>query len=271
MDLNTLKEQILKNAGQNKQFHSIDNPITLQDKINWLKVYDNTQLKTKCADKILLHEYSKEKLGKDICVPILKIYNDANDIILDELPDKFVLKCNHGWNMVIICTDKNKLDLCNSIKKLNYWKTIDFGKKTLQLHYSDIVPQIYAEKYLTNGNYLIDYKFWCFHGEPQFYTINSDNGHQNSTDIIYYNIKDDSDMEVYKKTLNNVKYNKPTKFNEMVEYARKLSADFKFVRVDFYEVDDIIYLGELTFTPGNGYFQYKNEDIAIKLGKLLNL
>ncbi len=74
---------------------NLNNPLKLTDKINWLKIYDNTVLKSYCADKILLHNYSKLKLNEDICIPILNIYNSVNDLKINELPNKFVLKCNH--------------------------------------------------------------------------------------------------------------------------------------------------------------------------------
>ena len=78
------------------------NLVTVSDKINWLIIHDTNELKGKCADKILLHEYSKKKLGKDICNKILKIYNNINEININELPNQFALKVNHGSGFNII-------------------------------------------------------------------------------------------------------------------------------------------------------------------------
>ena len=75
---------------------------TIQEKLKYVLVHESPDYKTNIVDKILLHEYSIKKLGKDICVPIIKIYNNTKEINLDELPDKFVLKCNHGSAMNII-------------------------------------------------------------------------------------------------------------------------------------------------------------------------
>ena len=40
----------------------------------------------------------------------------------------------------------------------------------------------------------------------------------------------------------------------MKKYASKLSKDFKFVRVDLYELENEIRLWELTFIPMNSFF-----------------
>lgn len=271
--LNPEEIKIEKYKKKNSQIFNIDKPVTIQEKLQWLILYENNnKLKAKCADKILLHEYCLYVLKKDICVPIIKIYNNANEIQLEELPKKFVLKCNHGWNMNIVVNDKENIPT-NYKNMLNTWKSQDFGLHGYQLHYSLIRPQIFAEEFLEdkNNKYLIDYKFWCFNGEPKFYTINSDNGHKNGTDIIYYDINTDQDMEVYNKSKDVVYFSKPSKFELMKEYARKLTKPFKFCRVDFYQVNDIVYLGELTFTPGACYMVYKNLDIAKKLGQLLEI
>lgn len=101
--------------------------ITFQDKLNFLAIHENPELKTDIVDKIKLHQYSKRILGKDICVPILKVYKNVDEINLDELPEKFVLKANHGSGMNIICKDKLNFDINNAKKKLKKWKTINYG------------------------------------------------------------------------------------------------------------------------------------------------
>ena len=57
----------------------------------------------------------------------------------------------------------------------------------------------------------------------------------------------------------------------MLDYSRKLSNEFVFVRVDFYDINNRIYLGELTFTPTNAWTFYKNEDQRIYLGSLIDI
>ena len=116
-----------------------------------------------------------------------------------------------------------------------------------------------------NGE-LLDYKFWCFNGEPKIWTINSGFGHG---DIMYYKM-DGSEWNLY-NVKSHSEYVKPMQFNTMVEYAKKLSEPFKFVRVDFYEFNGNVLLGEMTFTPGAFGFKYANDTDNYEVGKLLEL
>lgn len=249
---------------------SITNPKTIQEKIQWLKIFDTTPLKTKCADKIKVHEYCREKLGEDICVPILKTYAKTSEINWEELPNQFVIKCNHGSGMNIIVKDKSKLNKVEAISKLNKWMATDFAfQNGCELQYHNIPRKIFVEKYEEDENQkssLYDYKFWCFNGEPKFYTINNGFGHG---DILYYKMNGEV-MNPYNVSLNN-DYKKPENFDLMAEYAKKLSEDFKFVRVDFYEINKKVYLGELTFTPGSGFFRYKDSKYDKIFGDMLDL
>ena len=251
--------------------HNIDiiNPVTIQDKINWLKFHDSTPLKGECADKIRIHDYCKRVLGEDLCVPIIKTYDSINEIKLDELPNRFVMKANHGYNMNIVCKDKSRFNFNIEKRKLDKWLNTDFGHESGQPHYSYIKPKILVEQFLDDENQkdsLFDYKFWCFNGKAKLWTINDGHGHG---DIVYYDMEDNC-MDLY-ETGSNGKYKKPDGFSKMVEYAEKLAKPFKFVRVDFYEVNGRIYLGELTFTPGNGLFIYKKKGAAEEVGALLDL
>lgn len=265
------KEKLIaigKRAGLNL---NLDNPKTIQDKINWLKLYDSTPLKTKCADKILVHDYCKEKVGIDLCIPILKIYNNVNEINWTELPNAFVIKCNHGSGMNIIVKDKSKLDIKDTEAKLTRFMKDDFAFHVgYEMHYHDIPHKIFVEEYKedeSQKNSLFDYKFWCFNGEPKLYTINDGYGHG---DIIYYDM-DDKIIDPYCLNKPGLQYKKPVNFEKMVEYSKILSKDFKFVRVDFYEVSEKLYLGELTFTPGAGFFKYKKEEYNKVFGDWINL
>lgn len=246
----------------------LENPRTIQDKLAWLNIYDEDPLKTKCADKIKLHEYCNEVLGEDICVPIIKVYDKVEDIDFNELPSQFVIKCNHGSGMNIIVKDKDKLNIEDAKRKLNKWMKDNFAfRNGFEAHYNDIERKIFVEEYINDGNdTLYDYKFWCFNDKPKMYTINDGEGHG---DIMYYNMKGEK-MNFY-QVKHHEDYIKPKGFKEMVKISKQLSKPFKFVRVDFYEVNNNIYLSELTFTPGAMAFKYKNKEDNIKVGKFLKL
>ena len=142
-----------------------ENYTTFNHKLNWLAIYDSNKLKGKCADKILLHEYSKQKLGKDICNKIIKIYNSSNEINFDELSDKFVLKTNHGSGYNIIVDNKTNLNQDKAKKQLDKWMKIDYGEFNNEFYYSYIKRKIFIEEFL--GNSLKNYKFMCYYGKPK--------------------------------------------------------------------------------------------------------
>ena len=261
----------------------LDNPVTIQDKISWLIVNDDcNELKSRCADKILVHDYCKEKLGKDICVPILKVYDSPYDVDFSELPDKFVLKCNHGYAMNIIVDKKNNLfttlkdkDLKSEEdcrRQLAEWLDINFGEINRQEHYAMIRPRCFAERYISDGEGLKDYKVFCFNGKPGYIDVLSGR----YTDDFHCNIYD-TKWNILHMGLRGFREDpehldgRPDNLGLMLDYSRKLSKDFRFVRVDFYIVDGEIYLGELTFTPDGGIFKYKDRKTDIYWGNKLKL
>jgi len=158
---------------------NLDEPETIQEKLMWLNIYDADPLKSDCADKLKVKEYARNVLGVDIGVPTIKVWDNANDIDFSELPERFVLKCNHGSGMNIIVQDKSKINEDDARQKLNRWMNDDFSMRNgFESHYHWIERKIFAEKIIGNGcGELRDYKFWCFNGEPNFWTINDGNGH----------------------------------------------------------------------------------------------
>ena len=234
----------------------------------WLNIYDADPLKSDCADKLKVKDYARNVLGVDIAVLTIAEWDNTNDIDFSVLPDRFVLKCNHGSGMNIIVRDKSQLNDQDARNRLNAWMNDDFSMRNgFESHYHWIKRKVFAEELLGDGTgNLKDYKFWCFNGEPKFWTINDGNGHG---DIMYYHM-DGSEWNPY-QVKNHDDYIKPETFDTMVEYSRRLSEPFKFVRVDFYEIDNKPLLGEMTFTPGAFMFKYKKSEDEIYAGNLLEL
>lgn len=271
-----IKEKIIKKANsRNFKNFDLETPKTWCEKMQWLQLYDTkNDLKTFCADKIKVHEYSIQKLGKDICVPIIKVYNTPNDIVLYELPNKFILKCNHGYANNIIVKNKDNFNLDDAKEKLSKWLSEPFGVNTLEPHYVGIDRKCYAEALLEEPEKddVVDYKFICFNGKPTYVQIISDRHNVNKR-LNYY----DMDFKFVDICRNDFPNNpnmldeKPSQFELMKEYAKKLSEDFRFARIDFYEVDGTVYLGEITFTPASGFIKWTNENIDKKFGDMLIL
>ena len=249
------------------------NPITIQDKLNWLIIHESPEHKTEIVDKILLHQYSKKILGKDICVPILKIYNNIDEIKLDELPDKFVLKCNHGSRFNILCNNKSHFNITEAKIKINKWMKINYGLSNYEYQYINIKRKIFAEKYLQDN--IINYKFNCYNGNPIFIRVTLDLPDKSAKINNYYNLNWElNDLETNAdKYIRNpeIKFKKPKHLKLMLEISKKFAANFAFVRVDFYEIEEKIYLSELTFTPFNILMNYKDKNQSIYLGNLLNI
>ena len=246
---------------------------TIQKKLNYLMVHESPDYKSKIADKILLHDYSIRKLGIDICVPIIKIYNDSKDINLDELPEKFVLKCNHGSGFNILCNNKSNFDINMAKIKLNKWKNINFGLTFSEFQYINIDRKIFAEIFLKEN--IEDYKVYCFHGIPKFIRVQKRLEGEHEKINNYYDLNWKlTDIETgipgfYRRP--DIIFEKPKNLDLMLKYSKKLSEDFAFVRVDFYNINGKIYLGEMTFSPSGNGFPLKNIKQSLELGKLIDL
>ena len=149
----------IKKLEKHKINYNESNLITFQDKVNYLLIHENPELKTDIVDKIKIHQYSKKILGKDICTPILKVYENVDEINLNELPEQFVLKANHGSGMNLICKDKFHFDINMAKNKLKKWKNINYGLLSSEFQYLLINRKIFAATYL--GDKIIDYEFYC--------------------------------------------------------------------------------------------------------------
>lgn len=247
-------------------------PKTFNEKLQWMKLYyfpNNKQVVT-CADKYAVRKYIEERGYKEQLVPLLGVWDDAKDIDWDELPNKFVLKCNHGCAYNIVVQNKIKINRKKTVHQLNQWLKEDFGAFNIELHYSKIKPhRIICEKFL--GDNIIDYKFFCFNGKPKFIYVSSDLIHDRQAQIgfFYLNgskmpLKRDDYVDIPQVTL-------PTFFPEMLDMAENLSKDFPFVRVDFFLANNRYYFAELTFTPSAGMMPFNPDIYDLKWGKMLDI
>ena len=251
------------------KYYNDSNIITFQDKLNYLLIYESPEDKTSIVDKYLLRNYSQKMLGKNICTPIIKIYNNVDEINLEELPDKFVLKCNHGCAMNIFCEDKSKFDLTKAKLQIKEWMNINYGLKGFEYQYLNVKRKIIAEQFLEKE--IINYKFSCFNGEPKFVRVKNKKKGKNIYNIYYTNWTISNIELASKKYFISKKFKKPINFEKMIEYARLLSSDFCYCRVDFYEVNKTVFLGEITFTPFNSNVEFKDKKTEIYLGNLINI
>lgn len=251
------------------------NPTKFNEKIQWLKLNWKSNLVVKCTDKYAVREYIESKGLSKILNELYFVFDSADEIKWDDLPDSFALKTNNGCKTMFITKNKQKLDEQEVKQKMEKWLKMDYGPHSIEPHYSQIKPKIICEKYIENeeGEFPTDYKFFCFNGEPLFLAViderdGSDNYKRYFLDLNWKLL----DLENSKDKLQDSEIpEKPETFNEMVEYARILSADFPFVRVDLYEVNKNVLFGELTFTPVSGMATYFTDEAQLKIGNLINL
>lgn len=254
-----------------KSYINWENPQDLNEKINYLAFNTDTKIWTVLTDKYYVKEYIKSKKLDFLINETYQKWDNIDEIDLTELPDSFVLKTNCSCGDIVIVKDKADVDI-NEIKNhfsgvLN-WR---FGIETAEPHYLNIKPCIFAEK-LLEGN-IIDYKVWCFNGEPYcIQTISERDIQQNKKLMNVF----DTQWNEHKDWLNHIFQNKgtvekPKLLNEMLHYAKTLSEGFPQVRVDFYVINEQIYFGEMTFTASGGRLLSFTKEALLKMGKEVNI
>lgn len=252
---------------------NLKHPKTFNEKINWLKLYywPTNNIAIQCADKYKVREYIEKKGCQDILNDIIGVWDNANDINWNMLPNKFAIKCNHGCGMNIICHDKNNFDIENAKNKLNKWMKFDWGKEAIEPHYSHIKPLIICEKYIesddeTTNTLPADIKIHCFFGKPKVIAYYSGRGND-----LHGTFYDTSWKKLPFGTKDGQLVEKPICLTKMLEDSKILSADLPYVRVDFYESNGKPIFGEMTFTPASGRSPYMTEEADIYMGNLLDL
>lgn len=235
-----------------KRLH-LNPPRTFNEKLQWLKLNDRHSEYTQMVDKVTSKEYVAGIIGREYIIPTLGVWDNFDDIDFASLPEQFVLKCNHDSGGLIICEDKSQLDINYARKKINKSLKKNFFYGTREYPYKHIKPRIIAEKYMVDGSGmgLTDYKIYCFNGVPKLLLIVS-----NRAVCPYY---DYFDMEFNNLPIlwggphSPIKIEKPVNLDIMIDLAMKLSKNIPHqVRIDFYNVDECIYFGEITFFDGSG-------------------
>ena len=238
---------------------NLNNPKTFCQKIQWLKIYDINPLKTILADKFLVKKWVENKIGIEYIIPTIGVWDKFEDIDFNYLPEKFVLKCNHGSGMNLIVTNKKKINFFKAKQKFNKWMNTNFAFiNGLELEYKNISRKIIAEEYIENyNNDIYDYKLWCYNGECEYIMVLSDRKkklkmtfYDKNWKILPYHY-----MKKHKKP-----FKKPKNLKKLLNLGEILSKGFKFVRVDFYILNnDTIKFGEMTFHPYSGIQKWESK------------
>lgn len=248
----------------------LKNPKGFNEKILWLKLnrYNKDELVRKCSDKYTVRSFVKARGCGSTLNPLLKVYDLADAIQTDDLPDRFALKVNYGCAYNIICDDKTHFDLDKAKKKLNRWMRSHYYLAHSEMQYKGVEHKILLEQFIENkdGGFPDDYKFYCFDGEPMYllYCTDRNVDHAQKT---FYDI--DGNIAPLRVDCTDRPFDKPGSYEEMLDVCRKLSKGFPFVRVDLYDCDGKVIFGELTFTPAGGTGQYTQEGDKLLGGLIL--
>lgn len=249
------------------------NPKSFNEKLQWLKLYNHNPKYTVLVDKYEVKEYISSVFPDVKVIPTIGIWDSVDDIDFAMLPDQFVLKCTHDSGSIIICKNKDELDINKTKAELKRSLKKDMYKYGREWVYKDVKHRIIAEKYIEDDDSsdLMDYKFMCFNGIAKCCFVCSDRFTPEGLHVTFFdrNWKVMPFTRHYPKRENGIP--KPVKYEQMLELAEKMSKGIPFVRIDFYSVKGEIIFGEYTFFPGCGFEEFTPDEWDYKLGEWIIL
>ena len=250
---------------------NLKNPKTLADKVSWIELNTENPLATTCTDKYAVREYIAQRGLGDILIPLCGgPWTEAGDIDIDALPDAFVMKAAHGCGMNYICKDKLKLNKADFMACAEKWLKEDYPRACVEPHYKKIPHRLYAEKFIGGfDSGVVDYKFHCFNGTPQF--ILACSNREVSVKKNLYDLEWNPISGIKGHEKNDHELPCPELLGEMIAVSRVLAKDFEFVRVDLYSCEGKVLFGELTFSPAAGVFPNFTDDFVSHWGGTLQV
>lgn len=262
---------------------NLKNPQTFNEKLQWLKLYHRKPLFTRMVDKYSVRSYIAERVGPEYLIPSLGVWEHPDQIDFDALPEQFVLKCTHNSGYgTCICRDKSKLDIEKAKQMLREGLAQDYFRTSREWPYKNVPRRIVGEQFMVDessqdaGKALTDYKVFTFNGEPKLiYVYQSAHTEQGGKPVNTY--CDVLDLEwnllpICQNFGNDPETpSRPQHLDEMLEISRKLSAGIPFLRVDMYEINGKVYVGEMTFYSWAGFEPFNPEQWDYTLGSWLEL
>ena len=248
---------------------NLDSPKTYTEKLQWLKLYDHKDIYTTMVDKYEAKKFVAEKIGAEYIIPLLGVWEKAEDIDFDILPDEFVLKTTHDSGGYLICTEKTKLDFGQVRERFEKLLKTNYYTGSREWPYKNVKPRIIAEKHMEDkeDGELRDYKFFTFNGEPKVLYITQGRGNGSKTVADFYDMDFNHLSFTIDHEMSKNPPHSPRNFELMKELARKLSENTPQLRVDFYEVNGKVYFGEMTFFHCSGLVPFKPNEWDKKFGE----
>lgn len=249
----------------------LKNPVTYNEKIQWLKLNDRKEIYTTLVDKYSVREEIKKIIGDKYLIPLLGVWENANDIEFDKLPNQFVLKCTHNSGKgMCVCTNKKNLNIKKTIKKLNLGLKENYYLKSREWPYKNVKPRIIAEQFIGENNRTPnDFKFFIIEGKIECIMICSDRD-TNKTNFSFY----DKDWNRYSNEQNEKEFSKPEMLSEMIQVTNRIAEKLPKIhtfRVDLYNTKGKIYFGEITLYNDGGFDDDITEETDRMMGSKVKL
>lgn len=278
-DKEVVKIQFRKAHGYKLNFN---NPHTLNEKMQWLKIYDRTPLHTLYADKYAVRSVFEKRYGKDRLIDLVFHTTSWKEIKQENMPDfPFIIKPNHASGWYHIIEDKTKVNWDRIRTDCRFWLSQNYYPMQKEWQYKNIPRRIVVEKLLIckSGGIPTNFRVHCFHGRVELIALTS---YLSNDTKEYRNQKYSRNWELLKidwashdtdltKIRDEVAIPRPSTLDEMIKIAEDISSEFKYVRVDFFDVDGRLYHGEITFHDGGGYERITPIEWDLKLGSMLKL
>jgi hypothetical protein len=254
------------------KYPDLQNPKTFSEKQQWMKLNYHNPLMATCADKFEVRAYLESKKYGYLLNKVIGVYEAVDQIDVSKLPAQFVLKATHGSGWNLVCKDKSKINWWIWKKIMGIWLHNNIFWPGREWPYKNMKPRLIAEEFLTDkSGHLMDFKFFCFNGKVHFVQANKGRDTPNHAQNFYNTSWQIQPFGKDLKPRPDIEISPPTQLAEMIRIAEELSIDFPFVRVDFYEVQDRIIFGEMTFFPKSGLPDFTPIDYDLILGELLIL
>ncbi len=253
---------------------NLSSPKRYTEKIQWLKLNNRKPEYTIMVDKYLVKKYVADIIGEEYIIPTLGVWDRFEDIDFSSLPQQFVLKCTHDSGGLVICKDKKILDIEQAKVKINKSLSKNYYKAGREWPYKDVKPRIIAETYMEDNEdgELRDYKFFAFDGEVKALFIATDRGRKDTETKFDFFDENFNHLEFTNGHPNSdILPHKPKNFEKMKQLAAILSKGIPHARIDFYEVDEKVLFGEITFSHWSGMVPFEPDKWDYNFGEWINI